>query len=159
MLCIGSSSLPSVNGSRRGRTEEGETGTAHFIGTTGCLASDAESTVLLDFVVAADVSDRCRVSLMRSSNSSFPPVQSENPLFCAAGELNSLRSKQMALLVFMWKGTVFVSGGGHRTSSLSHLCRLGISSSQPVEPLQDLLAVKPDGSKGSFVWSATTCTS
>jgi hypothetical protein len=75
-----------LNGSCKEETEEGESGAAQFIGTTGCPPSDTESTVLLDFVVAMDVSGRCRAFLMRSSSSSFPPVQSENPLFCAAGE-------------------------------------------------------------------------
>jgi hypothetical protein len=72
--------LPSLNGSGKGETEEGETGAAHFIGTTGCMPSDAESTVLLDFVVALDVSGRCSASLVRSSNSSVPLVELENPL-------------------------------------------------------------------------------
>jgi hypothetical protein len=93
------------------QTEEGETGAAHFNGTTGGLPSDAESTSLLDFVVALDVSVRCRAFLMRSSNSSFPPVQLENPLPCAAGESNTLRSKQMALMKSMQKGVSFVSIG------------------------------------------------
>jgi hypothetical protein len=46
------------------QTEEGETGAAHFNGTTGGLPSDAESTSLLDFVVALDVSGRGRAFLI-----------------------------------------------------------------------------------------------
>jgi len=53
-------------------TEEGETGAAHFIGTTGGLPSDVESTSLLDFVVASAVSNRCRAPLIRSSSSPSP---------------------------------------------------------------------------------------
>jgi hypothetical protein len=79
----GTSSLLSVNNSDEEETEKGETGVAHFIGTTGGLPSDAESTSLLDFVVATGVSDRCRAFLMRNSNSSFPLVRFENPLSCA----------------------------------------------------------------------------
>jgi hypothetical protein len=48
-----------LNGSGKGQTEEGETGAAHVIRTTGYLSSDTESTVLLDFVVAVDVFNRC----------------------------------------------------------------------------------------------------
>jgi hypothetical protein len=62
------------------QTEEGETGAAHFNGTSRGLPSDAESTSLLDFVVALDVSVRCRAFLMRSSNSPSPPLQLENLL-------------------------------------------------------------------------------
>jgi hypothetical protein len=81
----GRSSQSSLNGSGKGRTEGGETGAEHFIGTASCLPSDANSAVLLDFVAVVDVSDRCRAVLMRSSNSSFPPVQLENPLFLGCG--------------------------------------------------------------------------
>jgi hypothetical protein len=42
----GRSSLSSQNGSGKGRTEEGETGTEHFIGTASSLPSDASSAVL-----------------------------------------------------------------------------------------------------------------
>ena len=83
----GRSSLSSLNSSGKGRTEEGETGAEHFIGTASCLPSDADSAVLLDFVAVVDVSDRCRAFLMRSSNSSFPRVQLENPLFLGCGRI------------------------------------------------------------------------
>jgi hypothetical protein len=130
MLCMESSSLPSLNGSGKGPTEKGETGTTHFIGTTRCLPSDAESTDLLDFVVVLDVSGRCGAFLMRSSNSSFPLVQFENPLSCAAEVSSVFRSKQMALLESMYKGTVFVSICCHQRSCLSRLVRLGTETSQ-----------------------------
>jgi hypothetical protein len=45
----GRSSVPSLNGSGEGQTEEGETGAAHFIGTTGGLPSDAEATGFVGF--------------------------------------------------------------------------------------------------------------
>jgi hypothetical protein len=63
-----------VNNSDEEETEKGETGVAHFTGTTGGLPSDTGSAFLLDFVAVVDVSDRCRAFLMRSSNSSFPLV-------------------------------------------------------------------------------------
>jgi hypothetical protein len=44
----------------------------HFVGTTGDLPSDTESTVLLGFVVALDVSARCRAFLMRAP---IPPFR------------------------------------------------------------------------------------
>ena len=74
----------SVRRCNTGRTEEGETGESHFIETTWCLSSDAESTVFEFFVVVLDFTDRCRASLMRNSNSSCPLVQFENLLSCAS---------------------------------------------------------------------------
>jgi len=70
-------------------TEGGETGDPHFVGTTCCLSSDAESGVL-DFVAVLDITDRRRASLMRISNSSFPLVQLENSLPCAAKGIEDL---------------------------------------------------------------------
>src|SRR6266481_9814475 len=68
-------------------TEKGEMGDSHFVGTNCCLPSDAKSAALLDFVAVVDVTDRRRASLMRTSNSSFPLVQLENPLSYAVKDI------------------------------------------------------------------------
>src|ERR1700719_3551464 len=91
------------------KTEGGETGASYFIGTTRCLPSNAESASFLDFVAAVDVTGRRRTVLMRSSHSSFPLVQLENPLPCAVKGIEGLSQQAMVLMESMSKGMVFVS--------------------------------------------------
>ena len=78
------------------RTVEGESGIARFMDTTFFLSSDAGSASFWIFV-REGTTERIRSCLTREAKFSFPSMQMENPLSCAAEGLNVFRSEQMAL--------------------------------------------------------------